>query len=158
VIDFILVVVLLSVSALRGCLNELQAHFEQLISGRDVLLDPEQHDKLLTDDDNFSRSKTYFWSINLLSEIVLSIEDNIAEFESCTQRWETSLSFTWKMKESEISQILVAIREKTMSFVGELRARQKRFIDLSNEAKALRDGVSLLSHLLFDKIRRGPLF
>jgi hypothetical protein len=158
VIAVILVVILQGIVALRGRLDELQAHFEQVISSRDALLDPEQHDKLLTDDDNFSRSKTYFWSINLLSEIVLSIEDNIAEFESCTQRWEKSLPFAWSMKNSEISRMMVAVRKKTLPFVDELRARQKRFIDLSNEAKALRDGVSLLSDLPFDTLKRGPSF
>jgi cell division septation protein DedD len=44
-------------------------------------MDPEAYDKLLFDDENFTRSKLYFWIIGCLNEFDVSIEDNIKQWE-----------------------------------------------------------------------------
>lgn len=44
--------------------------------GGDILLDPRKHDELLYDDDSFSRSRKYWWAINLLGAIKESIQQN----------------------------------------------------------------------------------
>jgi hypothetical protein len=44
-------------------------------------MDPEAYVNLMTDDENFTQSKRYFWIIGCLNEFVVSIEDNIKQWE-----------------------------------------------------------------------------
>ncbi|TGO34955.1 hypothetical protein BHYA_0175g00080 [Botrytis hyacinthi] len=43
--------------------------------------DPDHHDRLLVDDETFSRSKKYFWAIFILTELHVRISKNIEEIE-----------------------------------------------------------------------------
>ncbi|KAH8595496.1 hypothetical protein B0O99DRAFT_479000, partial [Bisporella sp. PMI_857] len=63
--------------------NEIAHYFDKLLTEKSGLLCPEYHDSLLTDDENFSRSKKYFWAIEFLKEAGNSISDNIRQ----TQRF-----------------------------------------------------------------------
>jgi hypothetical protein len=51
--------------------------------------------KLLFDDENFTRSRKYFWAIGCLNEIELTIADNIEQWDFITQL-ESSLCLTMK--------------------------------------------------------------
>jgi hypothetical protein len=52
-----------------------------LIGHRDTLSDSDAHDSLLLDEHTFSRSRKYFWAINYLAELDISISENIAHLE-----------------------------------------------------------------------------
>jgi hypothetical protein len=62
--------------------ERILSYFDEIIVEKDVFLDPEVHDSLLTDDESFSRSKRYFWAITTLKEINHTIMDNIQEIEN----------------------------------------------------------------------------
>lgn len=59
--------------------KELFGYFNDILDVSDAYLQPDQHDKLLVDDDAFSRSKKNFWAITTLKEIDKRISDNIRE-------------------------------------------------------------------------------
>jgi hypothetical protein len=60
----------------------LHDHLEELLDDRDTLTNPAKHDKLLWDDEVFTRSRKYFWAIHSLTEFHLSISDNILQWEN----------------------------------------------------------------------------
>ena len=62
--------------------ERILSYFDEIIVEKDVFLDPEAHDSLLTDDEPFSRSKGYFWAITTLKEINHTVIDNIQEIEN----------------------------------------------------------------------------
>jgi len=62
--------------------ERILSYFDEIIVEKDVFLDPEVHDSLLTDDESFSRSKRYFWAITTLKEINHTVIDNIQEIEN----------------------------------------------------------------------------
>ncbi len=61
--------------------DRIAEYFSKLLGHRDTLSDPDAHDSLLFDDDSFSRSRKYFWAINYLAELDISISGNIVELE-----------------------------------------------------------------------------
>ncbi|KAF7919268.1 hypothetical protein EAE99_008570 [Botrytis elliptica] len=56
-------------------------YFDGLISEKMAFRDPDRHDRLLVDDETFSRSKKYFWAISILKELHVKISKNIEEIE-----------------------------------------------------------------------------
>lgn len=89
--------------------------------------DPNAHDSLLFDDDSFSRSRKYFWAINYLAELDISISENIVQLGRFVK--------TNKALQQQLTQ---------------LRYLRSRLRDQRNEAIALRDGVSVSIFFLFD--------
>jgi hypothetical protein len=76
-------------SILRQCFvrvrdkwNALRDHLDDLLDEGDALFNPTDHDKLLWDDEVFTRSRKYFWAIHCLTEFHLSISDNILQVRS----------------------------------------------------------------------------
>src|SRR4051812_17575773 len=61
--------------------QEIADYFDSLLTERNGLLNPEYHDSLLTDDSGFTRSKKYFWAIEILKEAESSIDDNISQLQ-----------------------------------------------------------------------------
>src|ERR1700694_5454492 len=51
-----------------GCLLDI---------GDEVLLDPDRHDELLFDDEAFSRSRTYWWTLNMLTAMQQSLAETL---------------------------------------------------------------------------------
>ena len=88
---------------------------------KDILSDPDAHDSLLFDDDSFSRSRRYFWAINYLAELDISISGNIVELEK----------FAKKERFGPLRDQLI-----------QLQFLRERLRDQREEAIALRDGVS----------------
>ncbi|RFU35306.1 hypothetical protein B7463_g1067, partial [Scytalidium lignicola] len=66
-----------------------------LIGHRETLADPEAHDSLLFDDDSFSRSRKYFWAINYLAELDISIEGICQEFATIQPKQEYLKPSEW---------------------------------------------------------------
>jgi hypothetical protein len=114
--------VLESTRKVYGRWTSLEEYLEKLFSGRSTLLDPQHHDALLSDDEAFSRSKTYFWAINLLADVDKCLQANITALERCDR----------KVMQGPIKR-----------WIENFKAIQVRFRDLREEAKALRDDVSL---------------
>jgi hypothetical protein len=44
-------------------------------------MEPKQYTTLLLDDNNFTRSRKYFWTIGCLNEFIVSIADNIKQWD-----------------------------------------------------------------------------
>jgi hypothetical protein len=127
--------VLESIGKVYGRWTSLEEYLEKLFSGRSTLLDPQHHDALLSDDEAFSRSKRYFWAINLLRDVDKCLQANITALEHCGQTWPPGLLFGWSYKEN--------INAELETYIAKFQTIQLRFRDLREEAKALRDGVSL---------------
>lgn len=120
-------------------------YLELLTNGEDPLLDPSHHDSLLSDDNAFSRSKTYFWCINLLRELSRNTESIISELDQFQFRFGTG-SRIYLFQDEGRKKLLMEIVEKIpKNWVEGFRAKQKELNELREEAKALRDGVSYVS-------------
>jgi hypothetical protein len=114
---------------------EIFDYFSLLIGHRDSLPDPDVHDSLLFDDDSFSRSRRYFWAINYLAELDISIAGNIAQLEAWIAEWPHHL---------HVSKKGMSVEAKTLpEQMEQLKALQWKLRALRLETLALRDGVSL---------------
>lgn len=58
---------------------KLNMHLEALLAEKFMI--PEDYVKLLFDDENFTRSRKYFWAIGCLSEFITSISDNKTQWD-----------------------------------------------------------------------------
>lgn len=61
---------------------------ERLLAADGTIVDPKGHDKLLFDDEQFSRSRLYFWLLSSLATFSSIMEGNIrawTELRSCVQ-------------------------------------------------------------------------
>ncbi|THV79366.1 hypothetical protein D6D27_08993 [Aureobasidium pullulans] len=55
--------------------ERLLQHVESLVSVHTLIADPEGHDRLLFDDERFSRSRMYFWMLSSLATFINMMED-----------------------------------------------------------------------------------
>jgi len=129
-------------------LKELLEYFQALVSEKSALFDPNLHDSLLSDNETFSRSKTYFWAINMLREIDISISRNINQVEGCINAWP-------RQDSSEENEAHKAVRaeEQLRPSIEKLSALKDKFKTLRDEGLALRDGVSDFRTLF---LKSGP--
>jgi hypothetical protein len=111
-----------SIRKVYGRWTSLEEYLQKLFIGRSTLLDPQHHGALLSDDEAFSRSKTHFWAINLFSDVDKCLQANITALEGFDRMW---------------------MQHQLEPWIENFKAKQVRFRDLREEAKALRDGVSL---------------
>jgi hypothetical protein len=118
-------------------LKELLEYFQELVSEKSALFNPDLHDSLLSDDETFSRSKTYFWAINMLREIEISISRNIKQIEDCINTWPRLNS----SEENDRDRARRAEKQLRPS-IEKLTALRDKFKAMREEAQALRDGVS----------------
>lgn len=102
--------------------EQILEYFTLLLGYRDTLSDPDTHDRLLFDDDSFTRSRRYFWAISYLGELEISILRNIIELKRCIGESSSNKS----------------LREQ----LNKLQHLRERIVGQSAEAIALRDGVS----------------
>ncbi|KAM0152118.1 hypothetical protein ACHAPC_007916 [Botrytis cinerea] len=59
----------------------LANYFEKLLSESDTILEPDLHDLLLVDEWKYSKSKRYFWALNILKEIEIDIAAVVSQLE-----------------------------------------------------------------------------
>jgi hypothetical protein len=121
-----------------NALANLLRYFQNLVSEKSALLDPNYHDGLLSDDDNFSRSKAYFWAINTLREIEGSILENVKQIECCADCWPSRWS-----SENEIPWQTNYVKTQLEPSITRLLTIKENFKAIRIEATALRDGVSV---------------
>lgn len=121
--------------------QELSAHLENLLDERSALMRPADHDRLLWDDEGFTRSRKYFWAIHCLAEFHLSIHDNIVQWENYREARIEPLRdvpepYGLDMDDREMV-------DKIEQQCNEIRVIRSYFADQLESTKALRDGVSV---------------
>ncbi|KAF7920989.1 hypothetical protein EAE99_007841 [Botrytis elliptica] len=121
----------------------LANYFEKLLSESDTLLEPELHDLLLVDDSKYSKSKKYFWALNMLKEIESDVAAVISQIEGFMDFSKHSpLKKQFPLPEGKISLERERIVKNNLSVVKEDLIRLKsRFNDQRELAKDLRDGL-----------------
>jgi hypothetical protein len=139
----------IALELLRTCFQELRErwdslrdHLESLLDERYALLNPAEHDKLLWDDEVFSRSRSYFWAIHCLSEFQISINDNIVQWENYRTARILPLLDAGKLEPEDKSSLKDI--DTTIVILKELRSY---FSEKLTSTKALRDGVSIFALL-----------
>jgi hypothetical protein len=115
--------------------TSIAKHLKQFIVDHHLLLDPEGHDRLLFDDDSFSRSRRYFWVINFLAECDSRIDENVQEIDLAMSDWGKRLEpeGNWDLYFEHINEKSSKLRE----IQSNLRVKRAETI-------ALRDGVSII--------------
>ncbi|GFF56416.1 LOW QUALITY PROTEIN: hypothetical protein IFM46972_10507 [Aspergillus udagawae] len=119
---------------------DLEDYMAGLLS--EDFMDPEEYVKLLFDNDTFSRSKLYFWMIGCLNDFIISIEDNITQWQllrKARMMKETSAQF----------DTLVNEVDSTAEVIKDIQQRMKDRLDT---VQALRDGLFNASALMESRI------
>jgi hypothetical protein len=116
----------------------LSVHLERLLDERSALMRPSDHDRLLWDDEGFTRSRKYFWAIHSLAEFGLSINDNIVQWQNYREA---------RLEPLREAGLLDIIDKRRLGEIekqcGTLRVIRTYFEDQLEATKALRDGVSI---------------
>jgi hypothetical protein len=105
--------------------TKVSDYVERFIAGEDSFLYEKKHDRLLFDDDSFTRSRQYFWAITSTGEFILIIDETINHYRKVAK---------WVSKDSDD---LRKHREVSMK----LKAVRDRFERQRQRASELRDGV-----------------
>lgn len=105
-------------------------------------MNPDAHDKALWDDDPFSQSRRFFWTIHCLTDLQISISNNIAEWEKyCKANVERS-------RTSEVFQMdSVKQIEENDDICRVMEAIRSDFAAKLTSTQALRHGVCYIKLL-----------
>lgn len=130
--------------------SELVSFLRALLEGDKSLLDPVRHDHLLFDNEDFSKSREYFWAINCLTEFKASISANIEQWDEFRHYLEPHILLYQERSglrpfpngrtppgESLFTELL----ERSDGYCARLRRYQRFFQDKRAATIALRDGV-----------------
>ena len=117
--------------------KQLLGYFKDILDVSDAYFQPDQHDKLLVNDDAFSRSKKTFWAITTLKEIDKRISDNIHEISELIESRASS------QVELEDKTQLEFYRNKLANELGGFNRTAGEFRMKRLEAIDLRDGVRI---------------
>jgi len=117
--------------------EEIAHYFDEMLTGKKGLLNPDYHDSLLTDDKALSRSKKYFWAIEFLKEADNSISDNIRQ----TQRFSGFLESNPPRTKNAESEFHLRVKRHYLT-LQKLESLQIKLKQKKGEAVALRDGVN----------------
>jgi hypothetical protein len=115
-----------------------KTHFDNLLDEGDTLFHPELHDRLLWEDDTFSRVRKYAWAIDCLTEFERSIKDNIHQWKGYR-----SARFDHLLKAGKLSFDSRNCVEKIERVCDELGGLHQYFSDKLASTNALRDAVSV---------------
>jgi hypothetical protein len=142
----------------------LDEHFEQLL-GADFV-DSKEYVKLLFDDENFTSSQKYFWSIGCLTEFIANISDNILQwdlyYEARILLLEKDPRLAERFRAANVRKPSDQDKDSNFNFFKNYLKRAKiareALVDLKasfsgklETTKALRDGVRLPSLENFKK-------
>lgn len=120
-----------------GHWTKISEYVEGFIVGQDTILHEEEHDRLLFDDDTFTRSRQYFWVIASIGEFVSIIDGTIDHYGKTLDGMFPDQSNVGKYAEHEA---------KHREIFKRLVSMKDRFERQRDRATALRDGVSQTSH------------
>jgi len=105
--------------------TKISDYVEHFIANQDSFLHEKKHDRLLFDDDSFTRSRQYFWAITSTGEFILIVDKTINHYKNVVK---------WVSKDSDE---LRKHREARMK----LEAIRDRFERQRERASELREGV-----------------
>jgi hypothetical protein len=105
--------------------------------GDEVLLDPDHHDELLFDDEAFSRSRTYWWTLNMLTAMRQNLAETLAVHQ---EMWDTVIEPLMPMDDWPLGAPEIVRKDKIL--VKELTRLQDKITQQHERAEALRSGVS----------------
>jgi hypothetical protein len=114
--------------------GKLVEHFDNFLKDGKPFLNAREHDNLLVDDETFSRSRKYFWSLSCLSEFTLYINDAIYQWETSRDVWNKIFKGYQSEKSKEFIKDNNEICEKLKALRDRLQAHHKN-------VTALRDGL-----------------
>lgn len=128
--------------------NQVQYRIDDLVDSSDVLQKRDHLQDILFDDDAFSTSKSYFWAINFIHEVV-SLIDNTIEQWTYFQRWcvaprnndaRAGREPYWYEQSQKVLKTAVQEGEKACE---DLKVLKKAFQERLERITVARDGVSL---------------
>jgi hypothetical protein len=119
---------------LRNTWGELVDYFDNFLDDGRTFLIAKEHDHLLVDDENFSRSRKYFWSLSCLSEFILHINDAIHQWEASRDIW--TAAFDGLLTEKSENSM-----KNNNKCCEKLKALRDRMQQHHNNVTALRDGL-----------------
>lgn len=135
----------------------IRQHFDLVLNDhsddRNPLFEPTMHDSLLFDDNQFSRSRRYFWAVDGLETFTVQIEDTLREWKDFWAARETLFrSYDEAEKQQDgvdydninskyetIDAVLSRIKDQ----LDRLEEHRRIFEELHQKTMALRDGVSV---------------
>ena len=124
--------------------SELVDFFRTLLGGDNSLLDPVRHDHLLFDNENFSRSREYFWAINCLTEFEASLSATIEHWEEFRHYYKSSEDLDHEVSDSPSvigDSWSMELLNRSEDHCARLKRYQRFFQDKRAATIALRDGV-----------------
>ncbi|PGH16492.1 hypothetical protein AJ80_05177 [Polytolypa hystricis UAMH7299] len=128
--------------------EKLRAHHGALLDSQaneqNPLLDPDKHDALLFDDDIFSRSRLYFWAVDILEVFQQHISDTLRTWEDFWEAREQLLrAHHYLIKPYEIQRPsrIDFLHGKIEARISRLKEYRERFKALHTRAQALREGL-----------------
>lgn len=133
--------------------RQIYEYLQSRVLGVDVFhLNQDNFLNMLVDDDAFSRSKKYFWSINFIHEALQLMDDAIEQWarycKASVEPWKNDDESGREAYWYSTSQKVLALGEKKgEAACEELRAVRKDFQDTLERIIILRDGVRT-SHLV----------
>jgi hypothetical protein len=125
-------------SALRRAADPWAAigtHFSSILDDQTAILHPIDHDKLLFDDETFSRSRRYFWAVDSLETFRTRIMDTIQEWD-----------YFWEARGEGIRKLEVAqrLRLEYMIKNGNASYYQKRDGSVEKSLKRVHGQITRL--------------
>ncbi|KAH8801460.1 hypothetical protein F5884DRAFT_684657 [Xylogone sp. PMI_703] len=119
--------------------EELVAHFNAILYDQDAILDPEAHDRLLFDDETFSRSRWYFWVVDTLEEFIAQIDITLRE---CQRLFSTDRDQLYDGSGPSASGVQYERKvSATQEEVNRLKDLKSQFEILHRKTMTLRDGL-----------------
>ncbi|KAL4770021.1 hypothetical protein BDW60DRAFT_91310 [Aspergillus nidulans var. acristatus] len=120
-------------------------YLTRVVNTRGAIFDPDLHDRLLFDDDAFSRSRLYFWAIDSLEIFIPTIAANIREWENFWNARKFVLGCYSTGSHGEPPRMLNETYESVLQQIEEqvsrLAALKARLEFLREQIKTLRDGL-----------------
>ena len=102
-----------------------------------TILFPERHDELLWDDENFTRSRTYFWAINALAQFHKTLTSTLYQWENY---------YNARIKPFQDLELLTEYDLRNLQAIekdiSSLQSIKLHFAEQRESTKSLRDGVS----------------
>jgi hypothetical protein len=112
--------------------EELLDKIESNLGDRDGILDPDNHGKLLIEDQSFERSRRYFWTIDALDTFGGTLEESLKIFELFTSNIQERIRGNLPWMARQVSEE-VTHAQKLLERIKAVKER----------TKTLRDGVRM---------------
>lgn len=133
---------------------EVANMFDEEFGAEGLVIDPDAHDKLLVDDDDFSRSRKYFWAVSFLDLLMKQTNHIMQEMDAFFQHREKVLGDLWiaaqrkrqgpgKDYSVHYRSIWDRLIDEMKNPIDQLRLTLARFEASHKNILNLRDGVSL---------------